>query len=134
MRGNAGGNAPHQVKAKAYPLGPAKFGQRILQAPRAILTAEFARDEFRAGNTARRNIRIEQKGPPQKLWDDIWPGAESAPHAPDAQVTPGAYQVEGDINFQPRLEGCQDIHVVVLAQPRATGSPLFANVSIRRPD
>jgi hypothetical protein len=131
---DAGWHAPHQVKAKTDPLGPAKIRQRILQASRAILTTEFARDEFRAGNAIWRNIRIEQKWAPQKLWDDIRPSAEGAPQPPDAQVAPGADQVEGDINIQPRLGGCQDIHAFSLAQPRMTGSPFFAGVSIPPPD
>jgi hypothetical protein len=131
---DAGWHAPHQVKAKTDPLGPAKLSQRILQTPRAILTTEFACDEFRAGNAIRWNIGIEQKWPPQKLWDDIWPSAEGAPQPPDAQVTPGADKVEGDINIQPRLGGCQDIHPCMLAQPRVSGSPFFAGVSIRQPD
>jgi hypothetical protein len=131
---DAGWHAPHQVKAKTDPLGPAKICQRILQAPCAILTTEFARDEFCAGNAIGWNIRIEQKGAPQKLRDDIRPGAESATQTPDAQVTPRADQVEGDFNIQPRLGGCQDIHGVTLAQPRGSGSPFFAGIAIPPPD
>jgi hypothetical protein len=56
MRIDAGWHTPHQVKAKTDSLGSAKIHQRILQAPRAILTTEFPRDEFCAGNAAWGNV------------------------------------------------------------------------------
>ena len=127
MRGDAGWHAPHQVKAEVDPLSPAKLCQRILQAPGAVLTAEFPRDKLCAGNAAGWDIRIEQKGPPDQFRNDIWPGAQGTAQPPDAQIAPGADQIESDFNIQPRLEGCQDIHNRSLAQPRRAGSPFFGS-------
>ena len=75
---DAGRHAPHQVKAKANSLGPAKFRKRILQAPSAILPAEFARDKFRAGNSVGRDVGVEQEGAPKELGENIGPGAQGA--------------------------------------------------------
>ena len=127
MRIDAGWYTPHQVKAKTDSLGSAKIRQGILQAPRAILTTEFPRDEFCTGNAAWGNIGIQQKRPPDQFWNDIRPGPQGTAQPPDAQVAPGADQVEGDFNIQPRLEGCQDIHTCSLAQPHSAGSPFFGS-------
>ena len=98
-------------------LGPAEIGDGAVQAPGAFLAAEFPHHVFLARHALRREVGVQQEGPPEQLGAHIRPGMQHPPQPPDPEEAPGADQVEDDLDAEAGMGRREDVHPGRIAQP-----------------
>ncbi len=103
-------DAADEVEAERDALAAAEFGDAVVQPPRPVLAAELAQQPVLARHAARRDVGVEQEGPPRQVDLQVRPRREHAQQPPDAEEAPRADQVEDDLDAQPGPGRGKDVH------------------------